>query len=250
MKITNKFIREKYLRNLPTKFCPGCGNGIILNCFARAVELAKIPIDSIVCVSGIGCASWIPSPYFNSDTMHVTHGRALAFATGIKIFDPKLNVVVFSGDGDGLGIGGNHFIHACRRNINITFFLVNNGIYGMTGGQVAPTTPYLLKTRTTPFGNPEEPFNVCKLAIASGATYVARWSTFHARQLIKSMKEALTHQGFSMVEIVSQCPTQFGRFKRKSGIEIFKGFESLEVGVFKRKIAPELVNKLQSLGGK
>ena len=204
-------LRERYLRRLPTKFCPGCGNGMVLNAFIRAIHSLGIDTRELVCVSGIGCSAWIPSPHVRADTMHVTHGRALAFATGIKLYRPELRVVAFLGDGDGAGIGGNHLIHAARRNLGVTAILVNNGCYGMTGGQVAPTTPLGLRTPTTPYGNPEPPFDLCRLVEAAGATYVARWTTYHLVQLERSIGEALQNEGFSFIEVISQCPTRQAR---------------------------------------
>ena len=202
------YYRERYIRHQPLPFCLGCGNGIILNCFARAVDNLRLDQDKILCVSGIGCSAWIPSPHFDSDTLHTTHGRALAFATGAKVFNRDLRVVVFTGDGDGAGIGGNHLIHAARRNIDITTILVNNLSYAMTGGQVAPTTLHGIRTITSPYGNPENPFDLCRLVAAAGATYVARWTTYHVVELARSMEEALRNRGFSFVEVLSPCPTR------------------------------------------
>ncbi|MBS7651591.1 hypothetical protein KEJ13_00495 [Candidatus Bathyarchaeota archaeon] len=202
-----RYLRERYARELPTLFCPGCGNGIILNSFIRAVDQLGIPQDRILCVSGIGCSAWIPSPYFKGDTLHTTHGRALAFATGAKVYRRDLVTVIFTGDGDGAGIGGNHLIHAARRNIDMTTILVNNMNYGMTGGQLAPTTPYGGPTDTSPYGNPEHPFNLVELVSGAGATYVARWTTYHAVELTRSIMEAIQHKGFSFIEVLSQCPT-------------------------------------------
>lgn len=202
---------EKYLRKmaLPLLWCPGCGNGTILNATVRAIDSLNIR-ENIALVGGIGCSGWIPV-YLEADTLHVLHGRAIPFATGLKMSDPNRKVVVFSGDGDCLGIGGNHFIHGARRNIDITVVMVHNQIYGMTGGQAAPTTPTASKTKTSPYGNPEIPFNGCELARAAGATYVARWTTAHPRQLSKALEEAFNHEGFSYVEVLTQCPTQAGR---------------------------------------
>ncbi len=200
-------LRERYTRELPTLFCPGCGNGIVLNSFIRALDELGIPQDRVLCVSGIGCSAWIPSPYFKGDALHTTHGRALAFATGAKVYRRDLITVVFTGDGDGAGIGGNHLIHAARRNIDITTILINNMSYGMTGGQLAPTTPHGGPTDTSPYGNPEYPFNLVDLVSAAGATYVARWTTYHAVELTRSIMEALEHRGFSFIEVLSQCPT-------------------------------------------
>jgi len=177
----------------------------------RAIDELEWDIDHMVFVSGIGCGGWIPSPHFAADTLHVTHGRPIAFATGVKTFNPDLNVVVIGGDGDIASIGGNHLIHAARRDLDITVICANNLIYGMTGGQLTPTTPEGAYTSTTPQGNPERPFDLCKLVTAAGATYVARYSVYHVRPLIKALKTALQHQGFGFVEVLSSCPTQYGR---------------------------------------
>ena len=203
-----RYYREKYIRKQPSAFCIGCGDGTVLNCFVRAIDDLEIPKEKVLCVSGIGCAAWIPSPNFNGDTMHTTHGRALAFATGAKAFNGDLTTVVFTGDGDGAGIGGNHLIHAARRNIDITTILVNNLSYAMTGGQMAPTTHHGERTITSPYGNPESPFDTVKLVTAAGATYVARWTTNHPLELTRSIREAIQHPGFSFIEVLSQCPTQ------------------------------------------
>ncbi len=203
-----RYYSDKYIRNQPSAFCVGCGNGTILNCFVRALDELEVPQDKVLCVSGIGCSAWIPSPNFNGDTLHTTHGRALAFATGAKVFNSDLTTVVFTGDGDGAAIGGNHLIHAARRNIDITTILVNNLNYAMTGGQIAPTTHHGERTATSPYGNPERPFDIAGLAAAAGATYVARWTTYHVLELTRSIKEALKHHGFSFIEVLSQCPTQ------------------------------------------
>lgn len=204
---------SKYIRKgaQPHTHCSGCGNGIIAQSFLRAVDEVGLPKQKLVCVAGIGCSGWIPSPFFDMDTLHVTHGRPVAFATGVKLGNPDLEVVVFAGDGDVSAIGGNHLIHAARRNIGIKVICVNNMIYGMTGGEVAPTTPRGMKTTTTPFGNLERPFDLSKLVIAAGGTYVARWTTYHVARLVASMKNALTRNGFAFLEVVSQCPVHYGR---------------------------------------
>ena len=198
-------------------------------------------MDDFVFVSGIGCTGWIPSPYFHADTLHTPHGRPIAFATGVKLSKPELNVVVFSGDGDLSAIGGNHFIHAARRNIDLTVICVNNSIYGMTGGQVAPTTPTGTRTVTTPYGSLERPFDLCGLAKAAGATYVARWTTYHARPLTRSVERALKKRGFSFIEVVSHCPVQFGR---RSGagnaVQMMEGYRERSVSVRKaEELSPE-----------
>lgn len=205
-------LAEKYLRKeaLPLIFCPGCGHGTVLNIFLRVVEEMGI-FQDLALVGGIGCSGWLPT-YLKADVLHVLHGRAIPFATGLKLTNPQRKVVVFTGDGDGVGIGGNHFIHGARRNIDLTVIMLNNGIYGMTGGQVAPTTPLQGKTQTSPYGNVEYPFDVCELARAAGATYVARWTTAHPYQLRKTIREGIAHEGFSVIEVLSQCPTQAGRY--------------------------------------
>ncbi|MBN1291194.1 MAG: 2-oxoglutarate synthase [Candidatus Latescibacteria bacterium] len=215
MTVTHPY--EKYIRPsaIRTTNCPGCGNGILAQSILRAIDEEKLDMDDFVFVSGIGCAAWIPSPFFHADVLHTTHGRPIAFATGVKLAAPDRRVMVVSGDGDLLAIGGNHFIHAARRNLNMTVICVNNSIYGMTGGQVAPTTPMGLKTMTSPYGNVENSFDISELAAAAGATYVARWTVFQALQITRTVKKALNHKGFSLIEIISQCPVQFGR---KSGM--------------------------------
>ncbi len=212
-RISSTYPMVRYLRReaLPTALCPGCGGGTVLNAFANAVDDLGIDPRDLVVVSGIGCSAWIASPYFLADTLHTTHGRAIAFATGVKVGLPDKKVVVISGDGDIAGIGGNHLIHAARRNIDMTVVLVNNFIYGMTGGQVAPTTPFGAKTTTSPYRNIEHPLRIAETVTAAGASYVARWTTAHVYQLIESLKKALTVNGFSLVEVISQCPVQFGR---------------------------------------
>jgi 2-oxoglutarate ferredoxin oxidoreductase subunit beta len=202
-----------YLREeiMPHSFCTGCGGGTVLNCFANAIDEMRIDPKEIVCVTGIGCSSWIPSPYFLCDTLHTTHGRAIAFAHGVKVMKPDMKVIIIAGDGDLAGIGGNHLIHAARRNIDITVFLVNNFIYGMTGGQVSPTTPFGVKTTTTPYRNVEHEMRIADVVAAAGGTYVARWTTYHAFQLMESMQTAIRKKGFGFIEIMSQCPVSYGR---------------------------------------
>jgi len=202
-----------YLRQsiLPTIFCQGCGGGTVLNTFATAIDEMSIDPKEMICVTGIGCSSWIPSPYFLVDTLHTTHGRAVAFATGVKVMKPDMKVIVIAGDGDLAGIGGNHLIHAARRNLDLSVFLVNNFIYGMTGGQVSSTTPFGVKTTTTPYRSIEHPFKIADLVVAAGANYVARWTTYHAFQLMESIQCAIRKPGFSFIEIMSQCPVSYGK---------------------------------------
>jgi 2-oxoglutarate ferredoxin oxidoreductase subunit beta len=203
---------EAYLRTdrLPHIWCPGCGIGTTVNCFANALDTSGLDLDKVVVVSGIGCTGRVAG-YTNLDSFHTTHGRAIPFATGLKLANPELKVVVYSGDGDLVAIGGNHFIHAARRNLDMTVILVNNFIYGMTGGQVAPTTPFSATASTTPHGNFEQPFNLPYLAESSGAVYVARWTSYHVRYVPKAIKEALLKKGFSFIEILAPCPTLYSR---------------------------------------
>jgi 2-oxoglutarate ferredoxin oxidoreductase subunit beta len=203
-----RFIRPSAI---VTANCPGCGNGILAQSILGAIEELGLSLEDFVFVSGIGCAAWIPSPGFFADVLHTTHGRPIAFGIGIKVALPHKRVMVISGDGDLTAIGGNHLIHAARRNIQMTVICVNNGIYGMTGGQVAPTTPLGLTTVTTPFGNVENPFDICELVKGAGASFVARWTTYHPRQIVRTVKKAIQKKGFAFVEVLSQCPVEFGR---------------------------------------
>jgi len=210
--LTEAFSVKRYMRDLKLPFCPGCGCFTVINSFLKAVhELGHEDLRRFVFCSGIGCAAWIPSPYFKADSIHVTHGRSIPVATGVKLMQPDLNVVVFGGDGDIAGIGLSHLVHAARRNLDITVIMVNNMIYGMTGGQVAPTTPFKTKTTTTPYGCFERPLDVTRLVVSAGASYVARWTTTHAGELKEAFKKAVSTKGFAFVEVVSQCPTSFGR---------------------------------------
>lgn len=204
---------KRYLREetLPTPFCPGCGHGILMGAILRAIDELGIDLKEMVFVSGIGCAGWIPSPHFKADTLHVTHGRPIPFATGAKLYNPRLKVMVISGDGDLGSIGGNHLIHAARRDTDMVVICANNGIFGMTGGQLSCTTEMGAFTSTTPEGNREPPLDLCKLAEAAGASYVARYSVLHIRPLINSIKKALGHKGFSFIDVLSPCFVQYGR---------------------------------------
>ncbi len=207
----DQFLREEVAA---TPFCPGCGHGILMGAVLRSIEGLGMDLQRMLFVSGIGCAAWIPSPHFKADTLHTLHGRAVAFATGAKLANPKLKVMVISGDGDLASIGGNHLIHAARRGIELTVVCANNMIYGMTGGQVAPTTPLGSPTATTTQGNPYRPFDLCRLVKAAGAAYVARGSVTRPYRLMEYLSRALTTPSFSFVEVVSPCPTQFGRRHR------------------------------------
>jgi len=203
---------EKYVREgvLPHIWCPGCGNGVILNAFLKALDELSFDIDRLAVISGIGCMGRI-SGYVNACAFHTTHGRAIPLAFGVKVARPDLKVVVISGDGDLFAIGGNHFIHAARRNVDMLVICSNNFNYGMTGGQVGPTTPLGSRTTTTPYGNIEHPFNLVQLAASVGAIYVARWTAAHPRRLKESIKKALLKHGFCFIEVISPCPVGFGR---------------------------------------
>ena len=228
----------RYLREsmLPTTFCVGCGGGTVLNAFTNAIDEMGIDPKKMVCVTGIGCSSWIPSPYFLCDTLHTTHGRAVAFACGVKVMRPDLEVIIIAGDGDLAGIGGNHLIHAARRNIDLSVFLVNNFIYGMTGGQVSPTTPFGIKTATTPYRNVEHPMRIADLVAAAGGTYVARWTTFHVFQLMEAMQSAIRKKGFGFIEIVSQCPVSYGKSAgQREAVESLKLYRDSAIHVDEAK---------------
>jgi 2-oxoglutarate ferredoxin oxidoreductase subunit beta len=210
--VTEAFSAQKYLRDIKPPFCAGCGAFTVTNVFLRAVhEQGHENLDKFVFCSGIGCSAWIPSPHFKADSVHTLHGRSIPVATGIKLVRPSVNIVVFGGDGDIVGIGLSHFIHAARRNLDILVIMVNNMVYGMTGGQVAPTTPFKTRTTTTPYGSFEYPLDAAKLAVTAGACYVARWTTININELKESIKKALNMKGFRFIEVVSQCPTAFGR---------------------------------------
>ncbi|MDQ7779325.1 MAG: 2-oxoacid:ferredoxin oxidoreductase subunit beta [Planctomycetota bacterium] len=198
---------------IPHIWCSGCGIGIAVHCFLNAIRKSGIPPKNFAVVSGIGCSGRVAG-YVKLDSFHTTHGRPIPFAVGLKLANDRLKVVVFSGDGDLIAIGGNHFIHAARRNVDITVICVNNFNYGMTGGQAAPTTPVRARTSTTPYGNFEFPFNLAYLAAGSGAVYVSRWTTLHAKQLEDSMLEALGKKGFTFVEAISPCPTLYNRMNK------------------------------------
>ncbi len=204
------YIRERFF---PHMWCPGCGHGTVLNGLLRTMDQLGISKNEVVMVSGIGCSSRI-SGYVDFHTLHTIHGRALAFATGVKLSRPELNVIVPMGDGDALSIGGNHFLHAARRNIDITAIVMNNRIYGMTGGQYSPLTGYGRMATTAPYTNIDQSFDVVELARAAGATFVARTTTYHVQQITTLIRQAILHDGFSVVEIMSQCPTYFGRKNR------------------------------------
>ena len=218
---------DAYLREdrIPHIWCSGCGLGTCLNTFLHALVKSKIDMKKTSIVSGIGCTGRVAG-YVKLDSFHTTHGRPIPFATGLKLANPKLKVIVFSGDGDLISIGGNHFIHAARRNVDLTVICVNNFTYGMTGGQGGPTTPITARSATTPFGNFEFPFNLAYLAAGSGAVYVARWTMLDVRRLENSILHALNKKGFTFVEIISPCPTLYGRMnKLGNGLKMIKDYQ-------------------------
>jgi len=225
LEVTNPV--EPFLRmeRIPHIWCPGCGIGTTVNCFTRALIESKVDLDRVAIVSGIGCSGRVAG-YLRLDSFHTTHGRAIPFATGLKLANPSLNVVVYSGDGDLFAIGGNHLIHAARRNLDIKVICINNLIYAMTGGQTAPTTPGEAITTTAPYGCYEPAFNLCALADSAGASYVARWTTYHVRQLTKSMSEVMRKRGFCFIEIISPCPTLYQRRnKMGDGLDTMKYYK-------------------------
>jgi len=215
---------------MPHIWCPTCGIGIVVKCYATALQEAEVDPDKVTIVSGIGCTGRVAG-YMKLDSFHTTHGRAIPFATGVKLGRPELLVTVFSGDGDLSGIGGNHLIHAARRNMDLLVILVNNFIYGMTGGQNAPTTPEGARTSTMPYGNFEPPFNLPHLVASCGATYVARWTCLHVRQLTKSIKEAIHRKGFRFIEVIAPCSTLYARLnKLGTGFDLMQFYhDSAEV---------------------
>lgn len=242
---------ENYFREdkLPHIWCPGCGHGTVMGALVRAIEATGLDQQKTVIVSGIGCSSRATG-YLNFDTLHTTHGRAIAFATGIKVANPELNVIVVTGDGDGAAIGGNHLIHGCRRNIDLTVLMFNNNIYGMTSGQYSPLTPVGKKATTAPYGNIDPEFDICKLVMGAGATYVARGTAYHVQQLIKLIAQGLQHQGFSFIESLTQCPTNYGRRNKIADpVEMMKWQKDLVVSekVYNRLAKEEKVGKF--IGG-
>lgn len=240
---------EAYLRmdRMPHIWCPGCGIGTTVNCFAHALEQSKLDLDKVSIVSGIGCSGRVAG-YLNLDSFHTTHGRAIPFATGLKLANPELKVIVYSGDGDLTAIGGNHFIHAARRNVDMTVVLINNFIYGMTGGQLAPTTPLTATASTAPYGNFEQAFNLPYLAESCGAVYVARWTAYHVRHLAKAMKEAINKKGFSFIEVLAPCPTLYSRRnKLGDGLDqmiYFKEQSEIKHGADTKTIALDFQGKI------
>ncbi|HWJ04049.1 MAG TPA: 2-oxoacid:ferredoxin oxidoreductase subunit beta [Verrucomicrobiae bacterium] len=255
-------IAEYYrVEALPHIWCPGCGIGTITAALTRAIKTLQLDQNKVVIVSGIGCSSRMPG-YLDFNTLHTTHGRALAFATGIKTAKPELDVFVIMGDGDATAIGGNHFIHAARRNIDLTTIVINNNIYGMTGGQSSPLTPHDKKATTSPYGTLERPLELLNLAEAAGATYGARGTVYHNQLLTKLIVDAYTHSGFSVVEAISQCPVSYGRrnkFKTPADMVLWQKEHGVMVGrkeiqgedfaigeLFKKK-APEYTQEYEKL---
>ncbi len=254
------YIRERFFPHL---WCPGCGHGTVLNSLLRAVEELGMSKNEIVMVSGIGCSSRI-SGYVDFHTLHTLHGRALAFATGLKMSRPELNLIVPMGDGDALAIGGNHFIHAARRNMDLTALVMNNRVYGMTGGQYSPLSGYGTSATTAPYTNIDHDFDIVQLSIAAGASFVARTTTYHVQQMKEIIKQAILHEGFSVVEVMSQCPTYFGRKNRAgSAVDMMTAFKDnttpigskakkenpalIERGIFVQKEMPEYCNEYDKI---
>jgi 2-oxoglutarate ferredoxin oxidoreductase subunit beta len=233
-----KYLKEtgEFGDRMPTIFCPGCGAGQTLNYTLNAVDqlIEEDHIDQkdFVFISGIGCSGRMTSHYLQFDSIWSIHGRAPAIATGARLARPELKLIIFTGDGDCAAIGGNHFIHTCRRNLNLTFICVNNSIYGMTGGQVSPTTPFGQTTTTTPYGNIEPSIDLCELARTAGATYIARWTTAHPRQFIRAVKKGIRKNGTAFIEILAQCPTH----AKKAPVELLKGLKRTTVPVRKGKV--------------
>ncbi len=238
----SEYIRRRFFPHL---WCPGCGHGIVMANMIRAIEELGLKKNDVVVVSGIGCSSRMPG-YLDFHTMHTLHGRALAFAMGVKMGRPELKVIVPMGDGDALAIGGNHLIHAARRNVDLTAVIMNNSIYGMTGGQFSPLTPFGKKATTAVTGTIDHAFDIVKLASGAGASFVARTSTYHVKELAKILKKAITHKGFSVVEVMSQCPTYFGRKNRQgSASDMMKSYKdgTAPIGSKKSKEHPELIER-------
>ncbi|RLG86000.1 MAG: 2-oxoacid:ferredoxin oxidoreductase subunit beta, partial [Thermoprotei archaeon] len=247
MSVIKAHFSRKYLREetLPTLFCPGCFNGILMNALAKAFE--ELGIDNLkkfVFVSGIGCSSWIPSPYIKADSLHTLHGRAIPVAIGVKLAKPELEVVVIAGDGDLASIGLGHLIHAARRNVDLVTILVNNYVYGMTRGQVSPTTPIGLETPTTPYGAFEYPLDVCKVIEATNANYVARWTIAHFTQLKESIKYVFSkiRRGFRFIEVIAPCTTYISRRLRKTPADTIK--DLLRTSILLNKAKSKELGKL------
>ncbi|HEB49894.1 MAG TPA: 2-oxoacid:ferredoxin oxidoreductase subunit beta [Desulfobulbus sp.] len=234
MVIPAQTLRHTFLRHnkkFPHVWCPGCGNGIVMAALLRAIYRLDVSKDDIVLASGIGCSGRMPT-YLDFNTLHTTHGRALTFATGVKLARPSLNVVAIMGDGDATAIGGNHFIHAARRNLNLTAIIINNSIYGMTGGQYSPTTPFGSRSTTSVYGHIEHDFSIAELAVTAGASFVARATVYHADLMDRLIEQAIRKRGFAVVEVISNCHVQYGRRNGLGGaVEMMRRFKEQAVHV-------------------
>jgi 2-oxoglutarate ferredoxin oxidoreductase subunit beta len=237
-KLIHKYLRHE--KKFPHVWCPGCGNGIVLGALIRAIDRTGFTKDEIVLVSGIGCSGRM-SVYVDFNTLHTTHGRALTFATGVKLANPRLQVIVVMGDGDATAIGGNHFIHAARRNLNLTAIIINNNTYGMTGGQYSPTTPYGAISATSVYGHIEHPFSIAELAVTAGAAWVGRSTVYHANHLDQLIEQAIRKRGFAVVEVISHCHTLYGRANQMGGpVEMMQWQKKVAVRIEKaRTMTPE-----------
>lgn len=246
-KLIHKYLRHD--KKFPHVWCPGCGNGIVLGALIRAIDRVGLENDDIVLTSGIGCSGRM-SVYVDFNTLHTTHGRALTFATGIKLAKPSLTGIVVMGDGDATAIGGNHFIHAARRNLDLTAIIINNQIYGMTGGQHSPTTPYGSYATTATYGNIEHAFSIAELAVTAGAPFVARGTVYHAELLEGLLEKAIRKRGFSVVEVISNCHVQFGRRNEMGDpVTMIKWMKENAVTVKKaEKIPPEQLKDKFTIG--
>jgi len=265
------FDYEKYIRKgtLPHIWCAGCGHGILMKSIIRAIAKLELDKNKIAVVSGIGCVSRMTG-YLDFNTLHTTHGRAITFATGLKMVRPDMTIILVCGDGDAVAIGGNHFIHACRRNIDLKMIVANNYIYGMTGGQVAPTTPIDDISTTTPYGNIDREFDICRLAEGAGATFVARTTSFHTEQMDQLIIQAIKHKGFSVIDVIDACWTVYGRRNKfKDHVAMLKWQRDIALplkaaermkpedvkgkiltGIFCSKEAPEYVEEYRKLQNK
>ena len=236
MPVPAESLRHEYFRygkKFPNVWCPGCGNGIVMGALLRAISSLQLSKDEVVLASGIGCSGRMPT-YLDFDTLHTTHGRALTFATGIKLAKPSLTVITIMGDGDATAIGGNHFIHAARRNLNLTAIIINNSIYGMTGGQYSPTTPFGARSSTSVYGHIEHAFSIAELAVTAGASFVGRSTVYHADQMDKLIGKAIAKRGFAVVEVISNCHVQYGRRNRLgSAVDMIKSYRDNAVTVKK-----------------
>ncbi|BCO09067.1 2-oxoglutarate ferredoxin oxidoreductase subunit beta [Desulfolithobacter dissulfuricans] len=243
MPISAQALRHEYLRHnkkFPHVWCPGCGNGIVMGALLRAISRLELSKDEVVLASGIGCSGRMPT-YLDFNTLHTTHGRALTFATGVKLANPALNVITIMGDGDATAIGGNHFIHAARRNLNLTAIIINNSIYGMTGGQYSPTTPFGSKSTTSVYGHIEHDFSIAELAVTAGASFVARSTVYHADLLDRLIEQAIGKRGFAVVEVISNCHIQYGRRNKLGGaVDMLRSFKEKAVTIQKAStLTPE-----------